>query len=165
MSTYLLDSNIFIQAHRVYYPFDVVPGFWNKLEELSQRGLICSIDKVKKEICSSKEPDVLSTWCEEELNAGFFLDSSVSVDIYADIASWIFSEERFNQNAKEEFLVTDLADPWLVAYAKKFNLVIVTHEVSQPFGKRKIKIPDVCNQFGVRYISLMEMFRELKELF
>ena len=164
MSNYLLDSNIFIQAHRVYYPFDVVPGFWSKLAELSKRGLICSIDKVKKEICS-REPDMLATWCEEELDASFFFDSSVSINIYTDIISWAFSEVRFNQNAKEDFLATDLADPWLVAYAKQFDLAIVTHEVSLPFGKKKIKIPDVCNQFGVRFISLMEMFRELKEFF
>lgn len=50
-------------------------------------------------------------------------------------------------------------------YLLDSNLVIVPHEVIQPFGKQKIKIPDVCNQFGVRYISLMEMLRELNELF
>lgn len=48
MAKYLLDSNIFIQAHRMYYPFDVVPSFWNKILELSNKGIIISIDKVKK---------------------------------------------------------------------------------------------------------------------
>jgi len=45
---YLLDSNVLIQAHRMYYPFDVVPGFWTKLIDLSNRGVIRSIDKVKE---------------------------------------------------------------------------------------------------------------------
>lgn len=48
MKKYLLDSNVLIQAHRMHYPFDVVPGFWNKLIDLSNKELICSIDKVKK---------------------------------------------------------------------------------------------------------------------
>ena len=31
---YLLDSNILIEAHKRYYPFDVVPGFWDVLLDL-----------------------------------------------------------------------------------------------------------------------------------
>ncbi len=50
MKQYLLDSNVLIQAHRMYYPFDVVPGFWTKLIDLSNRGVIRSIDKVKRDV-------------------------------------------------------------------------------------------------------------------
>ena len=60
MKKYLLDSNVFIQAHRMHYPFDVVPSFWKKLVELSNKGIVISIDKVKKEICDTKSTDVLS---------------------------------------------------------------------------------------------------------
>ena len=30
---YLLDSNVFITPHRLYYPFDFAPGFWDQLAE------------------------------------------------------------------------------------------------------------------------------------
>ena len=79
---YLLDSNVFIQAHQTSYPFDVVPSFWNKLIELSNNGKIRSIDKVKKEICGSSTPDQLSIWLETKIGADFFVDSSPCVDIF-----------------------------------------------------------------------------------
>ena len=165
MAKYLLDSNIFIQAHRMYYPFDVVPGFWNKILELSNKGIIISIDKVKKELCETNNPDELSAWCEDKLDSSFFADSSSCVDIYSQIANWVHLNPRFLQSAKDEFLTTDLADPWLIAYAKKHGLTIVTHEVSQPQRKNKIKIPEPCIYFEVRYLSPIEMFREIGESF
>ncbi|MDY9919808.1 MAG: DUF4411 family protein [Proteiniphilum sp.] len=165
MKKYLLDSNVLIQAHRMYYPFDVVPGFWDKLIDLSNRGLICSIDKVKKEICDVSTPDKLALWCANDIDAGFFTDTSSCVDTYANIAIWVHSNRHFMQNAKDEFLSTDLADPWLIAYAIQHDCIIVTHETSQPQRKNKIKIPEPCIYFGIRYISPIQMFRELRETF
>ena len=46
----MVDSNLFIQAHRVNYPLDVVKSFWEALSELAHKDKICSLDKVKKEI-------------------------------------------------------------------------------------------------------------------
>lgn len=165
MAKYLLDSNIFIQAHRMYYPFDVVPSFWNKILELSKRGVICSIDKVRKELCDTSNPDELSAWCEDILGSAFFADSESCIDVYAELAVWTHSSTRFLQSAKDEFLATDLADPWLIAYAKKHDLAIVTHEISQPTRKNRIKIPEPCRHFGVRYLSPIEMLREIGESF
>lgn len=165
MAVYLLDSNVFIQAHRMYYPFDVVPNFWKKLIELSNNGKILSIDKVKKEICDIGNPDLLSVWLENEISETFFVNTSSCVDVYAEIALWTDANTHFNQSAKDDFLSTDLADPWLIAYAKKNNCIIVTHEVSQPQRKNKIKIPEPCVYFGVRFVSPIEMFRELSETF
>jgi hypothetical protein len=162
---YLLDSNILIQAHRMHYPFDVVPNFWNKLENLYNKGLIISIDKVKKEICDSPIPDELAIWCLNKIDPDFFVDTSFCIDVYVDIANWTHLNPHFMQSAKDEFLSTDLADPWLISYAKKQNCVIVTHEVSQPTRKNRIKIPEPCVNFGVRYISPIQMFRELGETF
>ena len=165
MPIYLLDSNIFIQAHRMYYPFDVVPRFWNKILELSNKGIICSIDKVRKEICETNNPDSLSKWCENDLSNDFFADSSSAVNFYAKIALWANNSSHFNQAAIDDFLTTDLADPWLIAYAKENNSTIVTHEISQPQRKNRIKIPEPCIHFGVKYLSPIEMFRELGESF
>lgn len=165
MKKYLLDSNILIQAHRMHYPFDVVPNFWNKLIDLSNKDLILSIDKVKKEICDNSTPDHLSSWCSTELGHNFFMDTSSSIDVYAEIAVWTQSHPNFMQSAKDEFLETDLADPWLIAYAKKHDCIIVTHEVSQPQRRNRVKIPEPCLDFKVKFISPIQMFRELKETF
>jgi len=47
---YLLDTNIFIQAQKIDYPFDVFPGFWEWLERDLKGGVIHSIEPVFKEI-------------------------------------------------------------------------------------------------------------------
>jgi hypothetical protein len=149
----------------MYYPFDVVPHFWNKLVELSDRNLIFSIDKVKKEICDTSEPDILSLWCLNDVNVDFFLDSSSCVDVYAKITYWIYSNQHYTSIARDDFLATDLADPWLIAYAKKFNFILVSQETSEPLRRNKVKMPDVCTHFGVKCITMMQMFRELGETF
>lgn len=71
MPDYLLDANFFIQAHRVYYPMDVVPGFWNKLIELAAGGRIGSIDKVRAELFTNE--DDLTEWCRNNLLKAFLM--------------------------------------------------------------------------------------------
>lgn len=49
-SKYLLNANVFIEAHKRYYAFDIAPAFWNNLALVAQDGLVMSIDKVYDEI-------------------------------------------------------------------------------------------------------------------
>jgi hypothetical protein len=151
----------------MYYPFDVVPGFWQQLITLSNNGLIRSIDKVKQELHdpSPSDPDALSIWCLNEVSTDFFIDTSSCIDKYAEIAQWTQTNTLFMQNAKDEFLSTDLADPWLIAYAMKYGCTIVTHEVSQPQRRNRIKIPEPCLHFNVKFINPIQMFRDLRETF
>lgn len=166
MSLYLVDSNFFIQAHRLYYPLDVIASFWSKVSQLSDQGIIKSIDKVKIEIYdNSAHEDELKAWCQSHLSTDFFISTESSIANYAQIAQWASSmSHQYHKNAIDEFLATNLADPWLVAHAMGQKITIVTYEKSEPYIKRKIKIPEVCNQFGVRYINTIEMLRELKEV-
>lgn len=57
------------------------------------------------------------------------------------------------------------ADAWLVAFALSQGIPLITYEKSEPNSKKKIKIPDVCIQFGVSYHSTIDMFRLLGESF
>lgn len=47
---YLLDANVFIEAKRRYYAFDVCPGFWECLVWHHQGACVESIDRVKQEL-------------------------------------------------------------------------------------------------------------------
>ena len=167
MSKYIVDSNFFIQAHRSIYPLDVVQSFWLKVKSLSHKEIIVSIDKVKNEIYNnSSHEDELKIWCEENLPKEFFINTDSVLSNYISIVNWVNSmSDHYTANAVQEFLETDLADPWLIAFAMSNNWIIVTYEKSEPFIKRKIKIPEVCNQFNVKYINTIEMFRELNESF
>lgn len=164
MKPYIVDSNFFIQAHRAYYPLDVMTSFWEKMKALANQGLIKSIDKVKEEIYgNSSHQDDLKTWCVNHLPNDFFINTNSVVAEYARIAQWAAAHTRYTRNAKEEFLAAGLADPWLVAYAMKQNCSIVTYEKSSNAIK-KIKIPEVCEQFNVECVDTIKMLRALGEV-
>jgi hypothetical protein len=37
---YLLDANVFIQAHRLHYSFDFCPAFWDWLVVKNNKGVV-----------------------------------------------------------------------------------------------------------------------------
>lgn len=57
---YILDANIFIEAKRRYYAFDLCPGFWKSLMYHNSMDNLESIDHVKRELLEGK--DELATW-------------------------------------------------------------------------------------------------------
>lgn len=166
MEIYVVDSNFFIEAHRSSYPLDVALSFWNKVKQLAVEGKIISIDKVKNELYDKN--DALESWCKANLPNAFFKDSTEVLVAYREVTTWAISKsEHYRTNAINEFLSADEADAFLVAYAltNPDERIIVTHEISQPEIKRKIKIPESCNALNVRYVKVMDMFRQLSETF
>ncbi len=161
MSKYLIDSSCFINAHRVHYPFDVVDSFWAELLKLAGSRDIYSISKVDKEL--AKGQGLLQKWAATKLPASFFRDESVAAIEYGKIMHWLHHVKRthYKSDAIARFIAADSADPWLVAYAMKTNYTVVTQEVSAPQSKSKVKMPDVCIEFNVKYINIIDMFREL----
>lgn len=158
--SYLVDTNFFVQAHRVAYPLDVVESFWNVVNKLAIDGEIISIDKVKKEMYGNR--DDLTIWCKDKLPSDFFKNSTTAIIEYSQLANWANNKsDHYKASAISEFLDADEADAWLIAYAKANDLTLITHEVSSPEGKKKIKIPDVCMPFNVKYTTTIEMFRAL----
>lgn len=166
MQIYLVDSNFFIQAHRFTYPLDIATGFWNKVKMLADSEIIFSIDKVRNEIYDKN--DELENWCKANLPESFFKDSSQKMQEYSRITTWAFSKaNHYLPNALSEFLKADEADAFIVAYAlsDKDNYTIVTQEISQPNRKNRIKIPEPCNEFGVKFLNTIGLFRKLGETF
>lgn len=62
--------------------------------------------------------------------------------------------------AKNEF--ASVADSWLCAYGMTYEDIIVTEEKYEPNIKIKVKIPNVCREFDIDFIRLLEFIRELK---
>jgi len=44
---YILDANVFIEAYKRYYAFDLCPGFWRSIEHYGAQGKLASIDRVR----------------------------------------------------------------------------------------------------------------------
>ena len=166
MDVYVVDSNFFIQAHRVNYPLDIAFSFWNKVKQLADQGRIISIDKVKGEIYNKN--DALEAWCIANLPADFFKDTSNVMNEYGQVVAWAISRNNhYLPNALNEFLDADEADAFIVAYvlSDSSNRIVVTHEKSDPNRKNKIKIPEACNACNVRFLTTIEMLRQLGETF
>lgn len=160
MTSYLVDTNFFIQAWRDLYPPDVLPSFWEKVSQLGHQNQLISIDKVKAELYRME--DDLKKWSVDHLPHTFFRDTSTAQQTYASVVQWAQSRSgHYKPTAIADFLDVDAADAWLVAYAAEHGLPIVTYEKSAPEARKRIKIPDVAREFNVRTLTTIEMLREI----
>src|SRR5215510_13398869 len=160
---YVLDTNVFVQAHRRHYAFEICPGFWDCLIHHHETGRIVSIDRVRDEILAG---DALESWAKDSAPSSLFsvTANAAVVQSYADIVSWVQANSQFNSEAKTGF--AQIADAWLCAYAKaNARHVVVTHEEISPQAKRRVPIPNVCQQFRVDYVDPFTMLKDLKVRF
>lgn len=156
---FVLDANVFIQAARQYYAFDLVPRFWDILKEYAHRGYICTVDFLKKEIEASK--DQLAKWFLNEFSNYCFnaMRDGEVIKAYRKIIKWVNENPQFKDEAKRDF--ASGADGWIVAYATVHKCIVVTHEQYDPNVKRKVPIPNVCKEFNVSYTDTFDMMRRL----
>ena len=159
--TYLVDSDVFITAKNLYYSFDICPGFWQSLLHHHQKGRVFSIDRVRRELLAGRRTENLVLWVKDEVPKGFFVpvDTDPVVRAYTDIMMWVQRHPRYFDHAKAKFATG--ADGWLVAYAKVHGATVVTNEQSAPEARREIKLPDLCDQFGVSRANTFAMLRAL----
>jgi len=101
---FVLDANIFIEAARRYYAFDIAEGFWSGLQVSGEEGKIVSIDRVGAEIARGK--DQLSRWCEDVFAEYFSsTDDDGVVSRYRDIVIWAQSQAQFTDSAKAAYML------------------------------------------------------------
>jgi hypothetical protein len=158
---YALDANVFIEAQRRYYGFDLCPGFWDCLKYHGEGQLLISIDKVKQELDGE---DKLCKWIKNTA-PDIFVPTGVAdvVQSYNEIINWINEQQQYHAAAIEEF--AGIADGWLVAFAIANGHVVVTHEKYAPGVKKRIPIPNICKAFNVVYTDTFDMLRALKTEF
>ena len=163
---YVLDSNIFIAAHRTYYAMDIVPGFWEKLLENARIDKICSVKQVYDELQKGKDPedrkspDILAQWAKNEFKPYFHDTKGEAFSMaYSKIINWASSENRYSAAATAEF--ASVCDSWICAYCLANHYVLATNEKKINM-KSKVSIPDLCLEFGIEYVDTFEMMRRLK---
>ena len=74
--TYLLDTNVFIQAKNLHYGFDFCPGFWDWLTAANDQNRVFSIGGVRSELVAGD--DELAEWAGERREK-FFLEPDASI--------------------------------------------------------------------------------------
>jgi len=157
--TYLLDSNIFIQAKNLHYGMDFCPAFWDWLIRQNEEQKVFSIEKVADELAAGD--DDLSQWAIRR-GADFFLapDDKVLVALQ-QVSQWV-TAQQYSPAAVSTFF--QVADYYLVAQAFGHGHIVVTHEVPSD-GTRKIKIPNLCIGLKIKCMSPYEMLRREKARF
>lgn len=157
--TYLLDTNVFIQAKDLHYGFDFCPAFWDWLAQKHEEGTVFSVEKVRDELVAVD--DELSEWARSR-GPEFFRRPGT-----ADFESLAATSRRaanagYEPGAVRGFLL--VADYYLVAQARTGGYTVVTHEVPAA-SPRKIKVPDACLALGVECVSPFGMLRRERARF
>ena len=159
MTTYLIDSNVFIQAKNLHYGFDFCPAFWDWLVEQNGAGKVASIEKVADEL--KVGDDDLSEWAAERGDEFFLPPDDAMLSALRSVSDWA-SEHGYRPAAVATFL--QVAHYWLVAHALAHKCIVVTHEVPANTAG-KIKIPNACIGLCLRCISPYEMLRRERARF
>lgn len=157
---YLLDANTYIQAKNQYYGMDICPAYWDWLDQQFQYGVVASIHMIAKELKDGN--DELANWVKDR-PAHFLANDDVGTQaVFGKIAQTIMNGD-YNAGNRDNFLAK--ADPWIIAKAKTIGATIVTHEALAGASTKKVKVPNICLQFGVPCVNTFQFLRELKARF
>ncbi len=159
---YIMDANVFIQAKNGYYAFDICPGFWVWLDRIVDDGHVVTIAKVYDELAN--QDDDLSIWIRERREAPW-IEANDAPEIQAafeQVTAYVHSM-AVQDRAKAWFL--GKADPWLIARAMVKGGTVVTHEKRDPDARKRVKIPDVADAFGVPCQDTFTILRLLEARF
>jgi hypothetical protein len=155
-SFYWLDANVFIQAHRYYYRFQIAPGFWTALEANARADKLRSPQKVLDvEIAINR--DALATWTRQLASILFVPDGKDEQQAVGQISQHVLG--KYARAYADPFLAK--ADPWVIAHALVNNGIIVTQERREAPSYPKPKIPNVADYFGVKSVDTFEFLDRL----
>jgi hypothetical protein len=115
-----------------------------------------SISKVYDELAGGN--DELADWIKGRKNDGRFLDitDKQTQTAFTQVAAFV-QNGAYKLHAKANFLAK--ADPWLVAKAITTGAVVVTHEKPEANSLKRVPLPNICDQFNVRYINTFDLLQ------
>jgi len=157
---YLLDANTYIEAKNQYYGMDICPAYWDWLDKQFALGTIASVDMIGRELKEGN--DELANWVRERPDHFISNDDELTQTLFADIVQFVM-KGNYNPGNRDNFLAK--ADPWIIAKAKAIGASVVTHEAVAAVNTRKVKVPNICQQFEVPCLNTFRFLRELEARF
>ena len=161
---FLLDSNILIEPHRLYYPFDFAKGFWDQMEQKITDESVYVLDVVEAEI--KRNEDELAKWLKE---IDHFKSVSVKqieiIDNYRKVLDYIQNSGYYHEQALRKWAQGEVADSWLIAAAITMDATIITMEkassnLSTKNKSKNAKIPNVAEAFDIQCYDLFYFMRQ-----
>ena len=151
---YCVDTSGWLDGWQRYYPLDVFPSLWARLDELIATGEIVSSEEVYVEL--ERKADDLHDWVKARKQMLVPLSERVQ-----QLAAELLSEYP---RLVDTLRGRSKADPFVIATAMDMNAVVVSGEV-QTGRLDKPRIPDICQAKGIGCISFLQMIRDLKLTF
>ncbi|MEH6784403.1 MAG: DUF4411 family protein [Alcanivorax jadensis] len=147
MPKYVIDT-CSLTKMRHTYPKDVFPAAWEMLTYLAQTGVLISVEDVLEEL--SLFDDEILQWANEQGHIFFPLSENIQVRAVEILSSHAgILDLKKNKSS---------ADPFVIAAAIENSCAVVTEEKASNSPIR-YKIPDVCGDYGVDCIPIIDMFR------
>ena len=156
---YCLDANVLIQAWQKYYSPKIFPGYWTFLSHLGSENRVFLSKSVFDEI--TRTEDDLLEWLKQ---------SQIPVRQVSEAVTRCLNE-IFSANPLHKYLVDNtrqrsLADPWIIAHAMNEKACVVTKEEKVlTTNTTRIKIPNVCDNMGIRWVNDFQFIEELNVQF
>ena len=151
---YCIDTSAILDGWVRYYPPDVFPALWQRLEQLVATGDLGATEEVLREL-ERKEDDAYA-WAKG--HDGMFV--AIDEPIQLAVAELLGRYQRLVNDQRNR----SMGDPWVIALAQIHGCAVVSGE-QRSGNLNRPKIPDVCDALGVRCISLLQLIREEKWLF
>lgn len=152
---YCLDANVLIQAWQKYYNPKFCPDYWKILTELGKQDKIFVSELVYEEI--TRTEDDLSKWLKTSKIPINKITEPVTVCLQK-----IYSADPIHKNLVDNTKARSLADLWVIAHALHENATVVTKEEKvTALNSNRIKIPNVCDNMGIRWINDFQFIDEL----
>lgn len=149
--TYVFDNSPLSVLFKNYYRRRF-PSLWEKFDVLVEDGDIVSTREVLREI-EDGATDSLREWAAE--NGDIFTIPNAEEGAFV---ARIYAVPHFQQNIERQKMLKGgrNADPFVIAKAAVNGMTVVTME---QLRDNAVKIPNICQHFGVPWMSL-EAFME-----
>lgn len=146
---YSLDTSGFLDAWLRYYPIDVFPSVWNRLELAATDGTLSASDEVLREL--EKKDDGAFAWMKSHPSMVIEIDATIE----AAVIQLMTRFPRLVDTKKGR----SGGDPFVIALAQVRGLTVITGEYAT--GKlNSPRIPDVCKELNIPCVRILDFFRQ-----
>lgn len=147
---YCLDTSSLLDASVRYYPIDIFPTLWSKLDIIVENGELIAPDEVLHEL--EKKDDEIYAWAKQRQKLFYPLNDQLQIVVKDEILATFPKLVDSKKNRSQ-------ADPFVVGLARITGRTVVTGERNAGNAQNP-KIPDVCEFFGIRCINFLQFIRE-----
>lgn len=149
--TYVFDNSPISVLFKNYYR-NRFPTLWERFDALVTAGRIVSVREAYREI-QDGAVESCRQWAED--NQALF---AMPTPAEGAFVAGIYAVPHFQQNIEQQKMLKGgrNADPFVIAKAAVEKRAVVTMELLKPHA---VKIPNICQHFGVRCLTL-EQFME-----